>query len=583
MGIDNVKLWFAKNENDEIVTIDDLKDSNTYLCPVCGSDLIPKATESKRITPHFAHVDKSKCNNESMMHFWFKHKFLEPGDKFKVLTNKEIEYVCKDVLVEQQYDVGDKVYRPDVTIITECGKTIYFEMNYSNKKEVKDYIDIWLELKNIVVEIDIKQLMNKDSLPSFKALFYEGKCFNVKKNDTYYNVIGKYKEELYKNEINNEIKDRVRKLDWFWRDVLRYKKGEIDISILSNIIDNTHYSDKKIVYKILKKPSCSNIMYEHESHKLDSKYTYLSEYIKKKYGESLCRYLNSHLDHVKIPFVGSWYECKISLEDLRDGRPYFFDFTNDDRTEDVIKKIDIVIPMNKQVEEYNKKSLILDKKLKNNDLYIEINNYVKHINHYDFSCEVSDYEHGSKKFDEFRITVNLKYKNRKIAGCNFNRKFKSSEFSSKVDLFFEEAFIKIKHYFEEVRTLNNLDGLKNVHHMLNEAFSDFNISFTGEEYYEDVFLIAYDEKYYITNNSVFSDVYKKEKVADIVSISDIMSCVKKDVEREIIRKNEKRCIDCGYRFHLEFGELKFFMNKGFTLPKRCKFCRKERKQFKGRD
>ena len=100
MGIDNVKLWFAKNENDEIVTIDDLKDSNTYLCPVCGSDLIPKATESKRITPHFAHVDKSKYNNESMMHFWFKHKFLESGDKFKVVTDKEIEYVCKDAKAE---------------------------------------------------------------------------------------------------------------------------------------------------------------------------------------------------------------------------------------------------------------------------------------------------------------------------------------------------------------------------------------------------------------------------------------------------------------------------------------------------
>jgi hypothetical protein len=47
-------------------------------------------------------------------------------------------------------------------------------MAFTNKKKVKDYLDIWLELKNIVVEVDIKQLMLKDSIPTFKALFYNG-------------------------------------------------------------------------------------------------------------------------------------------------------------------------------------------------------------------------------------------------------------------------------------------------------------------------------------------------------------------------------------------------------------------------
>ena len=187
---------------------------------MCGSDLIPKALESVQITPHFAHIDASKCNSETMIHWWFKNKFLVKGDRFTVVSDKEREYICDEVLVEQSYEVGDKTYKPDVTMIAKTGETIYFEMDYSNKKKVRDYLDIWIELGNIVVEVDVKKLMLRDSVPAFKALFYDGKCFNTKKNDTYYNTIGKYKEEKFRDCVaNQEIKERMRKLDWFWDDV----------------------------------------------------------------------------------------------------------------------------------------------------------------------------------------------------------------------------------------------------------------------------------------------------------------------------------------------------------------------------
>ena len=90
MGYENVKLWFAKDQNGEIVTIDEVGDvHNTYNCPVCGSSLLPKATESFKVTPHFAHVDASKCNTESHVHWWLKNKLIEPGDEFKVVSDKE--------------------------------------------------------------------------------------------------------------------------------------------------------------------------------------------------------------------------------------------------------------------------------------------------------------------------------------------------------------------------------------------------------------------------------------------------------------------------------------------------------------
>lgn len=262
---DNVNLWFAKDINNNIITIDevDFQSKNNFYCPMCGSDLIPKAIKSHLITAHFAHIDASKCNGEGMIHFWFKNKFLEPGDVFTVLSDKERQYICKEVLVEHSYNIRDKIYRPDVTVLTECGNTIYFEMDYSNKKKIQDYIDIWLELKNIVVEVDIKKLMSKDKIPTFKALFYNGKCFNVKnsENDLYYNTIGKYKENFFNKLYTEKDKTELIKLDWFWKDVNRYKQGEIDIDQLSELINYIDdINSREIVVDILKSTICQSII-----------------------------------------------------------------------------------------------------------------------------------------------------------------------------------------------------------------------------------------------------------------------------------------------------------------------------------
>jgi hypothetical protein len=262
LSYENVKLWFAKDTSEQIITIDEINEqnkNNTYLCPVCGSNLKPKAVKSKQVTSHFAHVDASKCNSESQIHFWFKHKFLEKGDKFTVVADEVTEYVCQDILVEHPYEIENGTYKPDVTILTECGNTISFEMAFTNKKKVKDYLDMWLELKNIVVEVDIKQLMLKNDIPTFKALFYDGKCFNTKRNDTYYNTIGKYKEEKLKGQFSDELKERIRKLDWFWDDILRYNKGEITVEFLTEIVKNIDIEEKFIVYDIAKRNKCSEL------------------------------------------------------------------------------------------------------------------------------------------------------------------------------------------------------------------------------------------------------------------------------------------------------------------------------------
>ena len=201
-----VVLWFARNSKGNIKIINEVKNNkDTYFCPLCNSEVIPKAIKNDaKVAPHFAHIDKSKCTSESMIHWWFKNKFLESGDSFIVKTDKEYKYICKEILIEQIYKTKFGEYNPDITIITETGETIYFEMNYTNKKKLEDYLDKWSDLGNIVVEVDIKSLMQAnygENTYVFKALFYQGKCLNMNKTDKqYYEIINACKYDLNINK-----------------------------------------------------------------------------------------------------------------------------------------------------------------------------------------------------------------------------------------------------------------------------------------------------------------------------------------------------------------------------------------------
>ncbi|MBE7896246.1 hypothetical protein G7L40_19900 [Paenibacillus polymyxa] len=267
MMYDNIKLWFARNQTGNTICIDEINNGNLnekYYCPICGSELKPKATHSEKVSAHFAHFDISKCNSESMVHWWFKHEFIKPGDTFYIVTDKETKYVCEEIFTEETHKVDSRKYRPDVTIKTECGNTIFFEIYCTNKKSIRDYFDLWTSLSSIVVEIDTKNLLQRDM--KFKALFYSGKCFNVKRNDTYYHTIGSYKEELMLSQNNNtHLKERVRKLDWFWDDVIKYKNNKIDIEQIANTIDSIENTDKHIVMKVLKKSMCANLYQDYKN------------------------------------------------------------------------------------------------------------------------------------------------------------------------------------------------------------------------------------------------------------------------------------------------------------------------------
>jgi hypothetical protein len=201
-----------------------------------------------------------------MIHWWFKNKFIECGDRI-IIHGQDKTYICSEVIVEQSIHTSHGIYRPDITIKTKCSEIIYFEMNYRNKKKTEDYIDKWLELKKTVVEVDIKDLLLGNEASSFTPLFSNGKIINSKKNDTYYNTIGKYKEIVLYDFVTDEQKKRIEKLDWLWREITNYKLGTISIDRISLIIDSIDQEGRGVVDEVLKSAKCSKLYKDYKNYK----------------------------------------------------------------------------------------------------------------------------------------------------------------------------------------------------------------------------------------------------------------------------------------------------------------------------
>jgi len=282
MAIDNVQLWFAKDERDNITIIDEVDKENDskYKCPICGSSVIPRQGDINSWC--FAHLDKSKCTSETQVHWWIKNKLIEKGTNFTIKSDVEKEYICEEIIVEKTYDVNGKNYTPDLTVITNTGETIYFEMEYSNKKKADDYMNVWIDLNNIVVEVNTKDLIKLagNKLPTFKALFFNGHCREVKKGNSYYNTIGIHSEKILKDGCTEETRMRIKKLNWLWNDILSYHDNKKDISDIAVLIENIDIiEDRRIVVDILRKPKCSDILKRYVEYKTSDNKKQINLYI----------------------------------------------------------------------------------------------------------------------------------------------------------------------------------------------------------------------------------------------------------------------------------------------------------------
>lgn len=263
MGFENINLWYAKDKNNNIITIDKLNNSNKhekYNCPICMSEVIPKLGSS--VSHHFAHRDSSKCTNESVIHYWIKNKLLEKGDSFTVsLTkNEERNYICKDIYIEKEYKTKFGVYKPDVTVITEDNYIIFFEVAYTNKKRIDEYREKWESLNNMVIEVSTKELINGNETKKFKCIYDNYKIYNfIFKEGKDTSEFRNYKRNIFKTEEIEKAKERLNKIDWFWCECIKRKQGKIEDDDFFKVIDSLDIKDRMYVVDKVLKSSCTDV------------------------------------------------------------------------------------------------------------------------------------------------------------------------------------------------------------------------------------------------------------------------------------------------------------------------------------
>ena len=160
----DVKLWYAYNEKDEVVRIENVKEDEKYHCPCCGENIYPKAINSDKVTSHFCHESGKSCSingGENFIHKFVKEVTFKKGEIIEVNTEEGIKkYAIAEVILEKTYNTTLGDYRPDITLITECGERIFVEICNTNKKSFKKYYCKWLDLGSMVIELKVEDLIN---------------------------------------------------------------------------------------------------------------------------------------------------------------------------------------------------------------------------------------------------------------------------------------------------------------------------------------------------------------------------------------------------------------------------------------
>jgi hypothetical protein len=428
LNFENIKMAVVRRKSDgvkiNIAQVNEENRNHEYECIVCGSKVIPAVPDGKtvngkpaKVTSYFKHYDATKCSSESWVHFWLKTEFIKVGDKFKVITDKENEYICNQIFFEKSIIIGDRKYIPDVTIYTSCGNVIHFEINYSNSKKVKDYIDRWENLNQIVVEADTNTMLCAftDTIPTFKALYYQGKFFNLNDEDTtYYNTIGKYKVTKKDKEVLNLRKSEIEKLDWLWDETRKLDFDDKGFEKLSKLLNSiSDEESRRIAIDILHKTKCNNFFQKYMlfvKNKIEKRLKYLNL----KYKGCSIRY---EIEIPRLIYDRVFKGIIINLYAPDNNIPVLFQTNNlklsdDILTDDLKRKIDNKVEelsFNSDLLLYFVKSLLTNKKIESYKVHYKENT--------DYLDAIYFNDYRNKKYVVFR---GYEYKIRETMERDFN-------------------------------------------------------------------------------------------------------------------------------------------------------------------
>ena len=537
-----------------------------------------------------------------------KHGFIERGDTFTIISDEKHTFTCKNFKTEVTFNLESGMYRPDIVVETKCGNDIVFEMAHKNKKKVQDYIDRWIELDRIIVEVDVPTLTGQNEVKEFKALYFKGKCFNFNKRDGgYYNTIGKLKEEMKQNgKYDVEL---VRKLDWFWEEVCRYKNtNNYDKEKMHTIIDILDSVSIIVINTILKKHKLNFIMQD-----------YLKHHKKCVFNEFNNLFLDNTEDRIyRLVHDSDYNNKKYLIIKLMCGNLILNSYKLDEDNylsliNKIRKDIDSNLNYRKREELLNlcRNNTILHKVILNIDTELKSidKNYTLHdrfragysiISLY-YNCDYKiDYDvplHIAQESDEKIIYNNLK----EIIDAYLNTVIPFKDIGTINDSYEE---LKKKYHdrtlFKDKVTLSPRLA-KKLNKPVNKIM-DRNIEVKTKHIAQDMVNInvrmAYGSKnsksdldIYLYKNKIYScwNNYKypmmivrneaEEKYRYEDNVNSIVNNVSKVVNSFLLSKIDS-CVDCNNTINFSAKDLEFFLREDMLLPKRCKSCRQKRKQNK---
>lgn len=263
----DISLPFALDKKKNYIYIKDADRGTKYYCPCCSKEVNTIAIDDGvdyKMPPHYRHYPHQSCTGESLSHWVYKMWLFDKDSPFYIYDGiNKTSYIVKTIDIEKTFktDYGD--YRPDITITTTCGKTLFFELNFSNPKRSDDYFCKWSQLNNDVIEVDVKKLL-KDSLnnkvPTFRLVYSEGVCFDEKynKRDAFANASNALlarKFEIKRQDMLN-YKTVWEKLDWFFNSIKLYKAMKSTMDDVLNSFSEVPFEEMELCFNIIKNISC---------------------------------------------------------------------------------------------------------------------------------------------------------------------------------------------------------------------------------------------------------------------------------------------------------------------------------------
>lgn len=243
------------------VHINHAKPNLDYYCPCCHGIIRPRAFKDDKdykVQAHFYHISGG-CTEESYIHFICKNWLFDSESKFQV---NEVLYHVESIDIEKPFNTKYGIYKPDIYVKTREKKVFFFEISNTNKKN-HSYIPKWDELGIDVVEINIREFINKkydNDVPVLDIIYSDGICYVSEKIPKDYNALIQARKQEWKRQDILNYKIQWERLDWFWQKFSKYKANKENDEYVLSSFEELEYTDKIWIYRNINKKSCSGLV-----------------------------------------------------------------------------------------------------------------------------------------------------------------------------------------------------------------------------------------------------------------------------------------------------------------------------------